>query len=201
MKPSEAPAPEATRPGRMVVISGPSGSGKTTVCGRLLEDPNVVMSVSTTTRPPRPRERDGVDYYFVSREQFQSQVERGEFAEHAAYNGNLYGTPKARLEAELAQGKTVLVEVDVQGAAQLRRSYPNACYIFLDAPDRDAARLRLERRNTETADERRQRLEAAEREREAADEHFDHRVINDDLDDAVNTIRTLMSGAAAQPVL
>jgi guanylate kinase len=189
-------ASNATQTGRMVVISGPSGSGKTTVCGRLLKDPDVVMSVSTTTRPPRPREEGGVNYHFVSRDEFAELVERGEFAEHAEYNGNLYGTPKAALESILAGGKTALVEIDVQGAAQLGEVYPDALYIFLDAPDRDAARARLERRNTETAEERAKRIEAAEQERASADKYFDHHVINDDLDETVECIRKLIGSAA-----
>ncbi|MFO7897529.1 MAG: guanylate kinase, partial [Planctomycetota bacterium] len=145
-------------PARIVVISGPSGSGKTTVCRRLLADPNVVMSVSATTRPPRPGERDGVDYYFLSRAEFQRWADEGRFVEHAEYNGELYGTPRAQLEEKLAEGRTVLLEIDVQGAKQLRDTFPDATYIFLDAPDRDEAMQRLARRNTETPEQVRRRL-------------------------------------------
>ena len=181
--------------GQIVVISGPSGSGKTTVCRRLFHAPDMAVSVSATTRPQRPGEQDGVNYHFVTREAFLAQLARGEFAEHAEYNGHLYGTPREPLEKALAEGKTVLVEIDVQGAAQLRQQYPNELYIFLDAPDRAAAAERLERRNTETPDERQRRIAVAERERSTAwQKYFDYKVINDDLDEAVAEIRELILG-------
>ena len=188
-----------TGKGKLVVISGPSGSGKTTVCSRLLDDPNLVLSVSATTRAPRPGERAGVDYHFLSREEFLDRVARGLFVEHAEYNGNLYGTPRDRLETELAAGRTVLLEIDLQGARQVRERFPGAMFIFLDAPGREAAVARLERRNTETAEDRRRRIATADREREeASGERFDYRVINDDLDDAVGEIRRLiLNGQAA----
>jgi len=188
---ANAPAPQT---GRMVVISGPSGTGKTTVCRRLLADPNVTMSVSATTRSPRPDEKDGADYHFLDRDEFLARVNRGEFAEHAEYGGHLYGTPRGPLEEALANGNTVLLDIDVQGARQLRKLYPQALYIFLDAPDRAAAQARLERRNTETPEERRRRVNAAERERAAGRDLFDHHVINDDLDETVEQIKNLMSG-------
>lgn len=179
--------------GQVVVISGPSGSGKTTVCERLRSDPGVVLSVSATTRRPRPGERDDVDYHFISREEFLERVRRGEFVEHAEYNGHLYGTPREPLERALRDGKTVLVEIDVQGAAQMRRVYPDGLFIFLDAPAPAAAAQRLERRNTESSEERRRRIAVAERERVAAASGcFDHRVVNDVLDDTVEQIRWLI---------
>jgi guanylate kinase len=181
--------------GRLVVISGPSGSGKTTVCNRLLEDPGVTLSISATTRPPRRDEREGEQYQFLSRDEFDRRVRQGYFAEHAEYNGHLYGTPREEIERGLTAGKTVLLEIDVQGAAQLREPYPDATYIFLDAPNGSAA-ARLESRNTETAEERRERLRAAVREREAGAKQFDHIVINDDLDETVDRIRALIRGGA-----
>ncbi len=184
--------------GQVVVISGPSGSGKTTVCERLRSDPNIVLSVSATTRRPRPGERDGVDYHFVSRGEFLERVRRSEFVEHAEYNGQLYGTPREPLERALREGKTVLVEIDVQGAAQMRRAYPDGLFIFLDAPAPAAAAQRLERRNTESDEERRRRVAAADRERAAAASGgFDHRVVNDVLDDAVEEIRRLIQARRA----
>jgi len=184
-----------TKAGKLVVISGPSGSGKTTVCGKLLADPNIVLSTSATTRPPRPGEKDGENYYFISREEFLNRVDQGLFAEHAEYNGNLYGTPRGRLEQELAAGRTVLLEIDLQGSKQLWPRYPEGIYIFLDAPGRDTAIKRLEQRNTETAAERRRRTETADRERELAKAaHFDYTVINDDLDRAVEEVRNLIAG-------
>lgn len=184
--------------GKIVVISGPSGSGKTTVCDALLSDPSVTRSVSATTRPARPGERDGGHYHFLSREQFGARAERGYFAEYAEYDGELYGTPREPLEEALAAGRTVLVEIDVQGAAQLRGAYPDGIYIFLDAPGRDAAMARLEHRNTETPQERSRRMQTAERERDTAQrQHFDHTVINDDLDQTVVEVRRLILGGPA----
>ncbi len=186
------------RPGKLIIISGPSGSGKTTVCRRLLEDPGIVLSVSATTRPPRPGEKEGESYHFLGRDEFLERAERGLFAEHAEYNGNLYGTPRDLLERELAAGRAVLLEIDIQGVAQLRRVYPEGTYIFLDAPGRDVAVERLERRSTESAEERRRRTETADREREEAQEAgFDYTVINDDLDATVEEIRKLI--AAGKP--
>ena len=194
-----APEAEATAPrtGKMVVISGPSGTGKTTVCHRLLEDPDVTLSVSATTRSRRSGEEDGVHYHFLDRDRFLARVGRGDFAEYAEYNGHLYGTPRGPLEEALAKGRTVLLDIDVQGAAQLRKLYPQAVYIFLDAPDRAAAQARLERRNTETPEERCRRINAAERERAVGRDHFDYHVINDDLDETVDQIRSLISGGDA----
>lgn len=184
--------------GLVVVISGPSGSGKTTVCNGLLDGSDFARSVSVTTRSPRPGEKDGVNYHFVSRDEFQRRVRAGEFAEHAEYNGHLYGTPREALERALAAGRTVLVEIDVQGARQLHRRYHDGLYIFLDAPDRRVAEARLEHRNTESPEERLRRIEAAERERSAAArEPFDHQVINDDLEDTVSRIRELIRGRLA----
>ena len=183
--------------GTLAVISGPSGTGKTTVCRRLLADPYFMLSVSATTRAPRPDEKDGVNYHFLDLDEFLRRAESGQFAEHAEYNGHLYGTPREPLERALAEGRAVLVEIDVQGAGQLRERYPDAIYIFLDAPDRAEAEARLEHRNTETPDERRSRIQAAERERAAGEEMFDHKVINDDLDETVVKIRDLILGGEA----
>ncbi len=179
---------------RLVVISGPSGSGKTTVCNRLIEDPDIVMSVSATTRFPRPGEKDGVNYYFLSPDEFQRWIAQGRFLEHAEYNGDLYGTPRGQLEEKLDAGATVLLEIDVQGARQLRENCPNALYIFLDAPNRDEGVRRLTGRNTETPEQVRRRLEAARRELEQTD-LFDHKVVNDDLDETVGRIRDLIREA------
>jgi len=188
--------PAGSQTGQVVVISGPSGSGKTTVCAALAGDPGVVRSVSATTRDPRPGEQGGVDYYFLSRDAFREQAGRGEFVEHAEYNGELYGTPQGPLEGQLADGRTVLLEIDVQGAAQLRRTYPDGVYIFLDAPDRAEAMARLEHRATETPEERRRRLEAAERELEQKG-LFDHVVVNADLAETVARVRQLIHNGRA----
>ena len=184
-----------TQSGKLIVISGPSGSGKTTVCRKLLSDPAIKLSVSATTRKPRPGEKDGENYFFVSREEFADRVDRGLFAEHAEYNGNLYGTPREWLERELAAGHIVLLEIDLQGSKQLWEMFPQGIYIFLDAPGREDAAERLARRNTESAEERQRRTATADRERELAKTaHFDYTVINDDLGRAVEEIRNLIAG-------
>ncbi len=186
---------EGPQTGKIVVVSGPSGSGKTTVCDRLRSDPHITLSISATTRNKRPGEQDGVQYHFVGRDEFLHRVRDGRFAEYAEYNGNLYGTPRQPLQKALEEGRTVLVEIDVQGAAQLRKLYPEGMFIFLDVPNRETAATRLERRNTEAPENRYRRLETAERERGTASTmHFDHQVINDDLDETVAKIRHLIAG-------
>ena len=184
--------------GRMVVISGPSGSGKSTICKRLLEDPRVVFSVSATTRKVRDGEVDGRDYHFLSREEFKRRVERGEFIEHAEVFGNMYGTLRAPMQEALAEGKLYLLEIDVQGALQLKALGEPGIYIFVAPPDFAELRRRLVKRNTETAEMLERRLHKAEDEyRERA--KYDHIVVNGDLDLAVKEIRTIMGLESGVP--
>jgi len=194
-------------PGRMVVISGPSGSGKSTICRRLLEDPRVVFSVSATTRKKRDGEVDGRDYHFLSREEFKRRVERGEFIEHAEVFGNMYGTLRAPMQSALAEGKLYLLEIDVQGALQLKALGEPGLYVFVAPPDFEELRRRLVKRNTETPEMLERRLHKAEDEyRERV--KYDHIVVNGDLDTAVKEIRAIMglephgaapSGARPEP--
>ena len=175
----------------MVVISGPSGSGKSTICKRLLEDPRVVFSVSATTRKMRQGEVDGRDYHFLSVDEFRKRIERGEFIEHAEVYGNLYGTLRGPLEQAIAAGQLYLLEIDVQGALQLKALGEPGQYIFIAPPDFDELRRRLVKRNTETPEALERRLHKAEdeyREREK----YDHVVVNDDLERAVGEVRGLM---------
>lgn len=175
----------------MVVISGPSGSGKSTICKRLLQDPRVVFSVSATTRGMRPGEVDGRDYHFLTKEEFKHQVERGEFLEHAEVYGNMYGTLRAPMEGVLAEGKIYLLEIDVQGANQLRALGEPGTYIFIAPPDSEELRRRLAQRGTETPEMLERRLHKAEDElREQA--KYDHVVTNDKLEMAVGEIRRLV---------
>jgi len=177
--------------GRMVVISGPSGSGKSTICKRLLEDPRVVFSVSATTRKMRPGEVDGRDYHFLSVEEFRKRIARGEFIEHAEVYGNLYGTLRAPLEQAIAAGQLYLLEIDVQGALQLKALGEPGQYVFIAPPDFEELRRRLIKRGTEAPEVLERRLHKAEDEyRERV--KYDHVVVNDDLERAVAEVRGLM---------
>jgi len=170
--------------GRLIVLSGPAGAGKTTVAERIFAQGEVQRSVSATTRSPRPNERDGVDYIFLSEEAFRAKVARGEFLEHARVHGNFYGTPREPVEEAIAAGKTVMLVIDVQGALQVKARFPEAFLIFLDAPDEATLASRLTGRNTEAEAEIEVRRAAAARERQHK-EQYDAHVINDDLDRCV----------------
>ena len=177
--------------GEMVVISGPSGAGKSTVCKRVLEDPNVEFSVSATTRPRRAGEVDGRDYHFLSMEEFRAKVEGGEFIEHAHVHGNMYGTLRAPIERVLAAGRTYLLEIDVQGALQMKAQKIPGRYIFIAPPDFEELRRRLVGRATEPSEVIERRLAKAEDEyRERV--NYDHVVVNDDLERCVAEVRALI---------
>ena len=186
-----------TSRGRMVVISGPSGSGKSTICKRLMQDPAVVFSVSATTRAKRPGEVDGRDYHFLSREEFKRRVERGEFLEHAEVYGNMYGTLRAPMEQVLSEGRIYLLEIDVQGANQLRALGEPGTYVFIAPPDFEELRRRLSSRGTETPEMLERRLHKAEDEwRERV--KYDHVVVNDDLERTVGEVRRLVGLAPSE---
>jgi len=177
-----------TRPGKMVVISGPSGSGKSTICKKLLEDPRIVFSVSATTRKMRPGEVDGRDYHFISVEDFKARVARGEFIEHADVFGNMYGTLRAPMVQALAEGRIYVLEIDVQGALQLKTLGEPGVYVFIAPPNFEELRRRLMKRATESPEVLERRLHKAEDEyRERV--KYDHVVTNDDLDRAVREVR------------
>jgi guanylate kinase len=187
----------ATKPGKMVVISGPSGSGKSTICKKLLEDPRIVFSVSATTRKMRPGEVDGRDYHFISVEDFKARVARGEFIEHADVFGNMYGTLRAPMVKALAEGRIYVLEIDVQGALQLKTLGEPGVYVFIAPPDFEELRRRLQKRGTESPEVLERRLHKAEDEyRERV--KYDHVVVNDDLERAVAEVRALM-GLDATP--
>jgi len=170
------------------VITGPSGVGKGTLIRGLLERvPKLALSVSATTRPPRPGEVDGVDYHFLSADEFERRVAAGEFVEHARYSGHRYGTLRSELERQLAAGVPVVLEIEVQGARQVRAAIPDAVAVFIAPPSREALRARLVGRGTDTPEQVRERLLLAEREL-AAQPEFAHVVVNDRLEDAVSEL-------------
>lgn len=188
---------EGARRGRPFVVAAPSGTGKTTVCRAAIErDPRLRFSISHTTRSPRPGEREGVDYHFVSGERFREMVEADAFVEFAEYNGNLYGTSWEALEAPLAAGWDLIVEIEVKGARQFRDRRRDACFIFLLPPDMPTLRERLRTRGTDSDDTIAKRLAIAEQEL-AAVEFFDYAVVNDRLESAVEAVLEIVRAERA----
>jgi len=190
-------AKQEARPGLAAVISGPSGAGKTSVCNRLIERHGYLFSVSTTTRPPRADETDGVEYRFCARDAFLRRVERGEFLEYSEHFDNLYGTPAGPVMQALKEGRTILLEIDVNGARQVMERLPTAYFIFLVAPDMDETERRLRNRHSDSEAAVRTRLERAEMEM-AMKVHDARIVINDDLERAVEEVHALIQKAEAR---
>jgi guanylate kinase len=170
---------------RLIVVSAPSGTGKTTLCARLLREiPELMLSISTTTRAPRGAERDGVEYFFVTPEEFKAKVDADRFAEWAEVHGNFYGTSKDFVERAFAQGKSLLLDIDVQGADALKASYPaETVRIFLTPPSMEELERRLRARGTDSEESITKRLLGAAAEM-AHQDHFDHVIVNDDLERA-----------------
>jgi guanylate kinase len=180
---------------RVFVITGPSGVGKGTLIRTLRERmPELELSVSATTRPPRPGEENGVDYHFLTDADFQRRVDAGEFVEHATYSGRRYGTMRSELERRLRAGHPVVLEIEVQGARQVREAMPEALQVFIAPPSREALRTRLVGRGTDDAEQVEARLRTADAELEAQDE-FEEVVVNDRLEDAVDDLTTIVRGA------
>jgi guanylate kinase len=181
--PTEQPAA-----GKVFVITGPSGVGKGTLIAALMKRlPQLQLSVSATTRRPRRGETDGVEYHFLDDPTFDRFVEQGEFVEYASYAERRYGTLRSELEARLATGVPVVLEIEVQGARQVRRSMPEAVQVFIAPPSIEALRQRLSARGTDEPEEVRRRLAVAEREL-AAQGEFAHVIVNDELDEAVQQL-------------
>jgi guanylate kinase len=177
------------------VITGPSGVGKGTLIRALRERvPELALAVSATTRDPRPGEEDGRDYHFLSDEEFERRVRAGEFVEHARYSGRRYGTLRSELERHHAEGRPVLLEIEVQGARQVREAMPEAVQLFIAPPSEDALRTRLIGRGTDPPEQVAARLETARAELEAQGE-FGHVVVNDRLEDAVGELERLVREA------
>ena len=179
-----SPIADSPRRGRLIVVSGPSGVGKSTIVDRIVDELPVRFSVSATTRSPRPGEVPGVDYHFVSPSVFDVMVESGEFLEWAEYNGHRYGTPRRPVLEALEQGTDILLEIEVQGARQVKAAYPEAVAIFIAPPSMESLEQRLRGRGDTSEEAVERRLAIARAELGAADE-FDQVVVNDDLDAAV----------------
>lgn len=173
--------------GLLVVISGPSGAGKGTIYRNIIDGTDMMRSVSVTTRKPRPGEVEGVDYYFRTEEQYQQMIAEGEFLETAAVYNNLYGTPKAPVFENLEKGRDVLFEVDVHGAASIKKKYPEAVTIFIMTPDFETLENRLRSRGTETESSLRTRLSAAKHELSKY-KLFDYIVFNDSVEEATKNV-------------
>jgi guanylate kinase len=179
--------------GKLIVLSGPSGSGKSTLVARVLGMPdlNLRLSVSATTRGPRPGEQDGVHYHFWTRERFEQEVAAGRFLEWANVYGQWYGTLQSEVDPYLARGVSVLLEIDVQGARQVRRQRPHCVMVFVRTTTLEEYERRLRRRHSETEATLRRRLAAAQQELAAAPE-YDYEIVNDNLDDAVQAFRRIL---------
>jgi len=178
--------------GKLFVVSAPSGAGKDTVLNAVLaRDPNLEVSVSATTRAPRPGEKEGEDYFFLSREEFLVRRSAGQFAEWAEVHDHLYGTPKEELRRRLASGRDVVLELDVQGMFNVKRLFPEAVSIFIAPPSFDALEERLRKRGANTEEDIILRLRNA-REELAAQGAFDYVVVNDGLEEAVADILAIV---------
>jgi guanylate kinase len=174
--------------GKLIVISGPSGVGKTTICEWILTRPGFRRVITATSRPPRSGERDGVDYHFLPREAFEAAIRRGEFLESALVHGHLYGTPRSAVEAGLREAKWLLLNIDVQGARQIREAVRSgaplpACFIFIEPPSLEELARRLAGRGTDAPAVVKSRLETALLEMKER-EHYDSAVVNDEVEAA-----------------
>jgi guanylate kinase len=179
------------------VITGPSGVGKGTLIRGLLERvPELELSVSATTRPPRPGEVSGTDYHFMDSAEFARRVASDEFVEHATYSGSEYGTLRSELDRRLSNGTPVVLEIELQGARQVREAVPEALAVFIAPPSREALRTRLVGRGTDAPDEIERRMRTAERELEAQPE-FAHVVVNDRLEHATAELERIVRDALA----
>lgn len=179
----------------LFVLSSPSGGGKTTICRAVLKRlPQLAYSISSTSRSPRPGEVEGKDYFFISREEFKKKIKREEFIEWTEVYGNLYGTSQKFIDAQLSSGKNVLLDIDIQGAQQIKKKSDSACLIFLLPPSFEVLRSRLIKRG-ELEEEIKRRLSHARLEMEML-QAYDHRIVNYDLSQAVSDVCSIITSQA-----
>lgn len=178
--------------GKLVIISGPSGSGKTSICKILTKNPRIKQSVSYTTRKPRDGERNGIEYCFIERSEFEKRIEENKFIEYAEYCGNLYGTSVSTIKEAIDNEEILILAIDVKGALQIMDKMPEAISIFINAPDDETLKLRLKNRLTDDDAVIEKRFIVAREEMEYS-KHYDYCVINDRLDDAVKEIEGILN--------
>ena len=184
---------QKNKKGKIVIISGPSGVGKSTICREVVKRvDNAYLSVSVTTRPKSEEEVDGGDYWFISEQQFQERIRKGLLLEHAEVFGNLYGTPKDKIDEALQRGSNVILEIDVQGAKQAKLIYPEAVMIFILPPSQKELAQRMNGRGREDEKAAEIRLDLADDEIAAAWQHYKHMVINGDLEQAVSEVTEII---------
>jgi len=189
------------RQGALVVISGFAGAGKGTLVKELMKRyDNYALSVSMTTRSPRPGEKEGESYFFVTKEQFEKTIEENGFIEYAKYVGNYYGTPRAYVEEQMRSGKDVILEIEIQGAHKVRELYPDAILIFVTPPSAQILKERLTGRGTETAEVIKKRMDRAAQESEGI-EDYDYIAVNDDIETCVSNVRGMIEASHFRPAL
>ena len=190
----------AGRRAKVIVISGPSGVGKSTICRQVVRRmTDVQQSVSMTTRSPGPGEENGRDYWFVSQEEFRRRIKAGAMLEYAEVFGNLYGTPKDKVDEALAAGRSVILAIDVQGGRQIKTIYPDAVMIFILPPDEKTLAERLGKRARDNAETVEKRLNGARQEIATAKQYYDRMVINEDLGRAVDEVIRIIADARHAP--
>ena len=186
--------------GILIVVSGFSGAGKGTLMKRLVQDyDNYALSVSATTRSPRPGEEDGREYFFLQKEQFEQKIAENGLIEYARYCDNYYGTPRKYVEEQLAQGKDVILEIEIQGALKVKKQYPDALLLFVMPPSAAELRNRLVGRGTETPEVIEKRMHRAMEEAEGI-ENYEYLVVNDDLDSCVRQLHEIIKAAHNTPL-
>lgn len=179
--------------GLLIVVSGPSGTGKGTICKRIIDEvEDIKLSVSMTSRNPRENEINGKDYYFVTKEEFETKIKNNEFLEYAiVHSGHYYGTPKAKIENNLNNGISVILEIDIQGALKVKELIRNAIFIFIMPPSMEILKERLINRHTETEDKIVERFKTAYKEINAY-KKYNYVVVNDELDEAVDKVKSII---------